>query len=85
MNVSSALFLFALSDVSFLFLPFLLRPEFSLLVEPPAGDPEYLIAEIKLPGVVRHTHTQSKGGGLDSHRGPTATAALCYRCVTLLA
>lgn len=28
------------------------RPEFSLLVEPPAGDPEYLIAEIKLPGVV---------------------------------
>lgn len=31
------------------------RPEFTLLVEPPAGDPEYLIAEIKLPGVVRHT------------------------------
>ncbi|XP_047428340.1 PIH1 domain-containing protein 1 isoform X2 [Mugil cephalus] len=28
------------------------RPEFSLLVEPPAGDPEYLIAEIKLPGVM---------------------------------
>ncbi|KAJ4922718.1 hypothetical protein JOQ06_003996 [Pogonophryne albipinna] len=27
------------------------RPEFSLLVEPPAGDPEFLIAEIKLPGV----------------------------------
>ncbi|KAM9843314.1 PIH1 domain-containing protein 1 isoform 1-T2 [Aulostomus maculatus] len=27
------------------------RPEFSLLVEPPAGAPEYLIAEIKLPGV----------------------------------
>ncbi|XP_071368537.1 PIH1 domain-containing protein 1 [Centroberyx affinis] len=27
------------------------RPEFSLLVEPPAGDPEYLIAEIQLPGV----------------------------------
>ncbi|XP_035852748.1 PIH1 domain-containing protein 1 [Sander lucioperca] len=27
------------------------RPEFTLLVEPPAGDPEYLIAEIKLPGV----------------------------------
>ncbi|XP_028268705.1 PIH1 domain-containing protein 1 [Parambassis ranga] len=27
------------------------RPEFTLLVEPPAGNPEYLIAEIKLPGV----------------------------------
>uniref|UniRef100_A0A8D3B6A7 PIH1 domain-containing protein 1 n=1 Tax=Scophthalmus maximus TaxID=52904 RepID=A0A8D3B6A7_SCOMX len=27
------------------------KPEFTLLVEPPAGDPEYLIAEIKLPGV----------------------------------
>ncbi|XP_023272053.1 PIH1 domain-containing protein 1 [Seriola lalandi dorsalis] len=27
------------------------RPEFTLFVEPPAGDPEYLIAEIKLPGV----------------------------------
>ncbi|KAM9843316.1 PIH1 domain-containing protein 1 isoform 2-T3 [Aulostomus maculatus] len=27
------------------------QPEFSLLVEPPAGAPEYLIAEIKLPGV----------------------------------
>nr|XP_040047764.1 PIH1 domain-containing protein 1 isoform X2 [Gasterosteus aculeatus aculeatus] len=27
------------------------RPEFTLLVEPPAGDPECLIAEIKLPGV----------------------------------
>ncbi|XP_034047250.1 PIH1 domain-containing protein 1-like [Thalassophryne amazonica] len=27
------------------------RPEFTLLVEPPAGDPEYLVAEIKLPGV----------------------------------
>ncbi|KAM9393512.1 PIH1 domain-containing protein 1 isoform 1-T2 [Pholidichthys leucotaenia] len=26
-------------------------PEFTLFVEPPAGDPEYLIAEIKLPGV----------------------------------
>lgn len=31
------------------------RPEFTLLVEPSAGDPEYLIAEIKLPGVVRYT------------------------------
>lgn len=30
------------------------RPEFTLLVEPPVGDPEYLIAEINLPGVVRH-------------------------------
>lgn len=28
-----------------------IRPEFSLLVEPPAGDPEFLIAEIQLPGV----------------------------------
>ncbi|XP_075939609.1 PIH1 domain-containing protein 1 isoform X2 [Anarhichas minor] len=28
------------------------RPEFTLIVDPPAGDPEYLIAEIKLPGVV---------------------------------
>ncbi|XP_041672971.1 PIH1 domain-containing protein 1 [Cheilinus undulatus] len=28
------------------------RPEFTLLVEPPVGDPEYLIAEIKLPGVL---------------------------------
>lgn len=28
------------------------RPEFTLLVEPPAGDAQYLIAEIKLPGVV---------------------------------
>ncbi|XP_061892283.1 PIH1 domain-containing protein 1-like [Entelurus aequoreus] len=28
------------------------RPEFTLFVEPPAGVPEYLIAEIKLPGVV---------------------------------
>ncbi|XP_069005967.1 PIH1 domain-containing protein 1 isoform X2 [Embiotoca jacksoni] len=28
------------------------RPEFTLLVEPPAGDPEYLIAEIMLPGVL---------------------------------
>ncbi|XP_067089091.1 PIH1 domain-containing protein 1 isoform X2 [Osmerus mordax] len=27
------------------------NPDFSLLVEPPVGDPEYLIAEIKLPGV----------------------------------
>ncbi|XP_041827804.1 PIH1 domain-containing protein 1 [Melanotaenia boesemani] len=27
------------------------RPEFQLLVEPPGGEPEYLIAEIKLPGV----------------------------------
>ncbi|XP_067472568.1 PIH1 domain-containing protein 1 [Thunnus thynnus] len=27
------------------------RPEFTLLVETPAGVPEYLIAEIKLPGV----------------------------------
>ncbi|KAM3598417.1 uncharacterized protein V6R79_017836 [Siganus canaliculatus] len=27
------------------------RPDFTLLVEPPAGDPEYLVAEIKLPGV----------------------------------
>ncbi|TMS14881.1 hypothetical protein E3U43_021343 [Larimichthys crocea] len=27
------------------------RPEFTFVVEPPAGDPEYLIAEIKLPGV----------------------------------
>uniref|UniRef100_A0A4W6F113 PIH1 domain-containing protein 1 n=1 Tax=Lates calcarifer TaxID=8187 RepID=A0A4W6F113_LATCA len=27
------------------------QPEFTLLVEPPAGDHEYLIAEIKLPGV----------------------------------
>ncbi|XP_062263855.1 PIH1 domain-containing protein 1 isoform X1 [Platichthys flesus] len=27
------------------------RPDFTLLVEPPAGDPEYLIAEIQLPGV----------------------------------
>ncbi|XP_051904529.1 PIH1 domain-containing protein 1 [Hippocampus zosterae] len=27
------------------------RPEFTLFVEPPSGDPEYLIAEIKLPGV----------------------------------
>ncbi|XP_058505607.1 PIH1 domain-containing protein 1-like [Solea solea] len=27
-------------------------PDFSLLVEPPAGDPEYLVAEIKLPGVL---------------------------------
>uniref|UniRef100_A0A3P8WD97 PIH1 domain-containing protein 1 n=1 Tax=Cynoglossus semilaevis TaxID=244447 RepID=A0A3P8WD97_CYNSE len=26
-------------------------PEFTLLVEPPDGDPEYLIAEIRLPGV----------------------------------
>nr|XP_057904802.1 PIH1 domain-containing protein 1 isoform X5 [Doryrhamphus excisus] len=28
------------------------RPEFTMFVEPPAGVPEYLIAEIKLPGVV---------------------------------
>ncbi|KAM7372636.1 hypothetical protein PAMP_009790 [Pampus punctatissimus] len=28
------------------------RPEFTLLVEPPDGVPEYLIAEIKLPGVL---------------------------------
>uniref|UniRef100_A0A3B5M363 PIH1 domain-containing protein 1 n=1 Tax=Xiphophorus couchianus TaxID=32473 RepID=A0A3B5M363_9TELE len=28
-----------------------LRPECSLVVEPPTGHPEYLIAEIKLPGV----------------------------------
>ncbi|XP_077354630.1 PIH1 domain-containing protein 1 isoform X1 [Festucalex cinctus] len=28
------------------------RPEFTLFVEPPSGVPEYLIAEIKLPGVV---------------------------------
>lgn len=27
------------------------RPEFTLLVEPPGGNAEYLIAEIKLPGV----------------------------------
>lgn len=27
------------------------RPEFTLLVEPPAGDAQYLIAEIKLPGI----------------------------------
>ncbi|XP_028311128.1 PIH1 domain-containing protein 1 [Gouania willdenowi] len=27
------------------------RPEFTLLVEPPAGEPQYLIAEVKLPGV----------------------------------
>ncbi|KAG9333300.1 hypothetical protein JZ751_012887 [Albula glossodonta] len=27
------------------------RPEFCLLVEPPVGDPQYLIAEIQLPGV----------------------------------
>ncbi|XP_047214144.1 PIH1 domain-containing protein 1-like isoform X2 [Girardinichthys multiradiatus] len=27
------------------------RPEFSLFLEPPTGHPEYLIAEIKLPGV----------------------------------
>ncbi|KAJ0057999.1 hypothetical protein NL108_007227, partial [Boleophthalmus pectinirostris] len=27
------------------------RPDFTLLVEPPAGDPQYLIAEIKLPGI----------------------------------
>uniref|UniRef100_A0A3Q2P224 PIH1 domain-containing protein 1 n=1 Tax=Fundulus heteroclitus TaxID=8078 RepID=A0A3Q2P224_FUNHE len=27
------------------------RPEFSLFVEPPTRNPEYLIAEIKLPGV----------------------------------
>ncbi|XP_029109755.1 PIH1 domain-containing protein 1 [Scleropages formosus] len=27
------------------------RPEFCLLVEPPAGEPEHLIAEIQLPGV----------------------------------
>lgn len=33
------------------------RPEFTLLVEPPAGDAEYLIAEIQLPGVVRHSYT----------------------------
>ncbi|KAK0145308.1 PIH1 domain-containing protein 1 [Merluccius polli] len=26
-------------------------PQFSLLVEPPVGDPEFLIAEIQLPGV----------------------------------
>uniref|UniRef100_A0A3Q2VSW0 PIH1 domain-containing protein 1 n=1 Tax=Haplochromis burtoni TaxID=8153 RepID=A0A3Q2VSW0_HAPBU len=26
-------------------------PEFTIIVEPPAGEPEYLIAEIKLPGV----------------------------------
>ncbi|XP_068606079.1 PIH1 domain-containing protein 1 [Brachionichthys hirsutus] len=32
------------------------RPEFTLLVEPPAGDPEYLIAEIKLPGVAASRH-----------------------------
>ncbi|XP_029015431.1 PIH1 domain-containing protein 1 isoform X2 [Betta splendens] len=28
------------------------RPEFLLLVEPSSGNPEYLIAEIKLPGVL---------------------------------
>lgn len=41
----------------FFFQPFFTvsRPEFTLLVEPPVGDPEYLIAEIRLPGVVRHT------------------------------
>lgn len=33
------------------------RPEVTLLVGPPVGVPEYLIAEIKLPGVVRYTHT----------------------------
>uniref|UniRef100_A0A8C7R4N0 PIH1 domain-containing protein 1 n=1 Tax=Oncorhynchus mykiss TaxID=8022 RepID=A0A8C7R4N0_ONCMY len=27
------------------------KPEFCLLVEPPVGDPEFLIAEIQLPGV----------------------------------
>lgn len=27
------------------------RPEFTLFVEPPAGDAQYLIAEIKLPGI----------------------------------
>ncbi|XP_072299666.1 PIH1 domain-containing protein 1 [Eucyclogobius newberryi] len=27
------------------------RPEFTLLVEPPAGEAQYLIAEIKLPGI----------------------------------
>ncbi|KAJ3583634.1 hypothetical protein NHX12_016324 [Muraenolepis orangiensis] len=31
--------------------PTTVRPEFSLLVEPSAGDPEFLIAEIQLPGV----------------------------------
>uniref|UniRef100_A0A3B3ZV33 PIH1 domain-containing protein 1 n=1 Tax=Periophthalmus magnuspinnatus TaxID=409849 RepID=A0A3B3ZV33_9GOBI len=30
---------------------FVHRPEFTLVVEPPAGDPQYLIAEIKLPGI----------------------------------
>lgn len=46
---------------SFLFDPVTLipRPEFTLLVDPPAGDPEYLIAEIKLPGVVRRTNTHT--------------------------
>lgn len=32
------------------------RPEFTLLVGPPVGPPEYLSAEIKLPGVVRYIH-----------------------------
>uniref|UniRef100_A0A8C2XNG4 PIH1 domain-containing protein 1 n=1 Tax=Cyclopterus lumpus TaxID=8103 RepID=A0A8C2XNG4_CYCLU len=31
--------------------PYVPRPEFTLLIEPPAGEPEYLIAEIQLPGV----------------------------------
>uniref|UniRef100_A0A3Q3JJA7 PIH1 domain-containing protein 1 n=1 Tax=Monopterus albus TaxID=43700 RepID=A0A3Q3JJA7_MONAL len=30
---------------------YVLLPEFTLLVEPSTGDPEYLIGEIKLPGV----------------------------------
>ena len=35
------------------------RPEFSLIVEPPTGNPQYLIAEIQLPGVVRDRQTDT--------------------------
>ncbi|XP_037111946.1 PIH1 domain-containing protein 1 isoform X2 [Syngnathus acus] len=40
------LFTFVGSNVMYL------RPEFTLFVEPPSGVPEYLIAEINLPGVL---------------------------------
>lgn len=46
----SVIYIYLLLIFDFLFVN--CRPEFCLLIEPPTGNAEYLIAEIQLPGVV---------------------------------
>lgn len=62
MLTTSQLYLWTVSLVSALHRPIPSQPEYTILREPPEGEPEFLVMEVKLPKVVSQLHGQQAVG-----------------------